>query len=36
MQQAGGKHIEKVAGNAAYAATLEVVRRTTRYYMEEK
>lgn len=36
MQQGGGKHIEKVAGSAAYAATLEVVRRTTRYYMEEK
>lgn len=30
------KHVESLAGNAAYGATLEIVRRTTRYYMEEK
>lgn len=30
-----GKHIESLAGNAAFGATLEIVRRTARYYMEE-
>jgi len=35
-QSLGGKHIETLAGNAAYGATLEIVRRTARYYMEDK
>lgn len=30
------KHVESLAGNAAFGATLEIVRRTARYYMEEK
>lgn len=30
------KHVESLAGNAAFGATLEVVRRTARYYMEEQ
>lgn len=30
------KHIESLAGNAAFGATLEIVRRTARYYMEKK
>ena len=29
------KHVESLAGNAAFGATLEIVRRTARYYMEE-
>lgn len=29
------EHVESLAGNAAFGATLEIVRRTARYYMEE-
>lgn len=32
----GGKHVDSLAGNAAFGATLEIVRRTARYYMEQK
>ena len=30
------RSVEMLAGNAAFGATLEIVRRTTRYYMEQQ
>lgn len=36
VKNLNNKHVESLAGNAAYGATLEIVRRTARYYMEEK
>lgn len=36
LQSLNQKHVESLAGNAAFGATLEIVRRTARYYMEEK
>lgn len=36
VKNLNNKHVETLAGNAAYGATLEIVRRATRYYMEEQ
>ncbi len=36
VKSLNNKHVETLAGNAAYGATLEIVRRTARYYMEDE